>query len=579
MVARIQIKKLDKSVLYTHDPFNPPSVNPCIYMSLNLSLSHHGDFELQLLDEDLTLDSDIKAGGRVTITLGKESSKMFLRFSGMIRSTGYTRGMGNNTLFNLSGFGSAIRFNERILDVRKDPPVLDSDGVTIDTSNPEFFADEIIDDSVDQKNYYPKDVSSKVEGTGGYGYIDTSSVTGDSPIQDFIAGINGRFVEIEDIHGQVEDYTGGRVYVNQIDKLQFQPIRTPLSANDGYLITTVPDDNHLADNTMYVRSEDYTFTDSIDKASGYSNSIYGILPASPVPDEETNTDFTAFYENKTVEIAQRFKPPTNPNWRIYCTVEGIGLTNVQSENTVRARFRVCKDDNGKPMNTGGVIANKYFYPNEFYSTSDGGIQTVQVMGLGNTDLSENSYYWFILSSVNATSTEYWRWYKDESQRSLTATAAPATSSATDGGTGWTVKESERMGMIQTRFKAEPYNIMDHQAIKNRIIIESVVPSFPQQIFTKLGATKYLLGLMQMQSRPRRIFDFPELTLPNKPPQAGDICIIKDDRFGFSTSGNPIEAGQITDVSYSMGSKGGGVTTSSKGMTSLSLSVVAYPREY
>lgn len=588
LVAKVVIKSLDRSTLYIHDPFNPPAVNPVIFCNLNLSLSHHGSFELQIEDSDLTLDTGetldrtgINNAARVLIYLGKTPDKMYLRFSGMVRQSGYTRGCENNLLYNLSGFGTAIRFNERILDVHLEPPVLDSDGVTLDTSNPEFFADEIIDDSVDQKNYYPQGtLKAKVEGDGGYGHLDTSSTVGNSPIQDFIPGVHLRFGEIEDLHSQIENYTGARVYVNQIDKVQFQPLRTPFSENNGFVITTdYQPTRDLADNTMYARSEDYTWADSIDKAAGYSNSLFGILPASVVPDVKTNSGLTDNYENKTVEIAQRFRPITNPNWRLFCTVEAIGMDNTADEDAVRARWRICKDDNGVPMNTGGIVANKYMPPNKHYNTSDGGLQTIEIMGEGNADLNENDYYWLILTSVNATGSIYWRWYKDNDLRSFTATASPGTSSDTNGGTGWTTKESERMSMLQTRFKAEPYNILDTKAIFNRILIESVVPSFPQQITTKQGATKYLLGLMQGTARPRRVYDFNSVTCPNKPPQAGDVCVIRDPRFNFSMPGHRVEAGQITDVNYSFGAKGGGSTPSSKGLEELSLSVIGYPNLY
>lgn len=584
LLPRIVVMSLDKeTTYYSYAGWTPTTTNGVIYCNVGLSLSNHGTFEFQVDDSTKTLDSaTLRNGARVYIYLGKTEPTRVTMLSGMIRQTGYSRGCNDNLIYNVAGFGTGIRFNERILDITLDPPVTD-DGTTIDTSDDEFFADQVIDDSVDDTDYYPKGTANThVEGTGGYEYIDTSNTQGDSPIQDFIPGVNLRFGEIDDLHQQIENYTGGRVYVDPQDKLQFQPVKTPLSANTGFVITT----NYQptidpADTTMYVLSDDYTYTDSISKDAGYSNSLFGILPASVVPDKDTNSDLTNYYQNKDVEIAMRFRPITNPNWRIFATVEGVGLTNIQNENTVRGRFRICADDNGVPKNTGGIIANRYIYPNEFYSTTESPVQTVEVFGRGSNDLDENSYYWLILSSVNATATEYWRWYKDDvssSSTAYTATASTGTSSASDGGTGWTINNT-KMAMIQTRFKAEPYNILDHQGVHNRILIESVTPSFPQQITSKMGATKYLLGLVNNSNRPRRVYDFPSLTVPNKPPMPGDVCVLIDSRFSFSTSGNICRAGQITDLNYSMGIKNGGSSPSSIGLTSLSMSVIAYPHAY
>ncbi len=582
LVPNIRVRSLDKTTThYTFDPFNPHSAavnGDAIYCSINLSLSHHGTFEFQL-DASGTRDlSNIINGKRVIISMGKSADSMFTHLSGMIRQTGYTRGCENNLLYNVSGFGTGIRLNERILDVLMDEPRV-IDGSTIDTTDPVFAANRVVDDALDDDDYYPRGVyPSEVEGTGGYQHINSSGSEVDSPITDFIPGVVLRFGEIADLYNQIENYTGARIYVDESDRIQIQPIKTPLSQNIGFKITTNPLlESDFADTTLYP-TEEYSWHDSIATDSGFSNSLFGILSADPAIDKEASS-VDDFLENKTVEIAMRFRPITNPHWRLWCGVEGVGLTNVQSENSVRGRWRICRDDNGIPMNTGGIIANKYMYPNEFYNTADGGLQTIQIMGVGNTDLDENNWYWLILSSVNSTATEYWRWYYDIDLGSTWATAPPATSTADDGGTGWTLGLSRRFVMFQTRFKSEPHNILDVLSVRKRILIESVVPSFPQQIKTKRAAVKYLAGLIHNTSRPKRVFEFPSLTIPNKPIFPGDTACIVDDRFNFSTSGNPVIGGQITDINYSMGIKGGGLSPLSKGQSTMSLSVVAFPGAY
>lgn len=574
---------LDKSeIFYDYDAFSPTDPR-VIYASVTLSLSHHGQFTIQIDDGDRLLDTTkIANGARVLISFGKTQATLLTHLSGMIRSTGYERGCGENLLYTVSGFGTGIRLNERILDVLMDEPRL-LDGSTVDTTDPDYAANKVVDDAFDDADYYPRSIyPSEVEGSGGYEFINSSGTTVDSPIHDFIPGVVLRFGEIEDLMRQIEDYTGGRVYVDEQDRIQLQPIKTPLSVNNGFKITTdVNLTSDLGANTLYIdQDSDYSFSEAIDKSAGYSNSLFGILPASVVPDVDSSGD-SLYLENKTVEIAFKFKPITNPHWRLYAGVEAIGMDNVSDENTVRTRWRVCQDDNGVPMDTGGIIANRYMYPNQEYNTADGGLQVINIFGRGSNDLDENTWYWLILSSTNATATEYWRWYynDDENYTTTYATASPGTSDANDGGTGWNLGSKRKFSLFQGRFKAEPYNILDVLGVRKRVLIESVTPSFPQQIRSKQAATKYLCGLVFYSSRPRRVYDFPNLTMPNNPVFPGDVCNIVDSRLDFTTPGNRAIGGQITDVTYSFGVRGAGSGRDSKGQSSLSLGVVEFPGAY
>jgi hypothetical protein len=159
------------------------------------------------------------------------------------------------------------------------------------------------------------------------------------------------------------------------------------------------------------------------------------------------------------------------------------------------------------------------------------------------------------------------------------TDSTGTSSDSDGGAGWTATTGKLMVMTTERFKAEPFGIFDQKAIDERILIESVAQSFPQQITSKLAANKYLVGLMQYAARPRSVFQFPSVTVPDRPVFPGDIAYIVDSRFNFFTSRNPVVTGTITDLQYSFGVKGAGSSPQSRGMTSVALNVVAYNQLY
>jgi len=580
----IRIDDRDRTqTLYSFNPFAGTTAGGVTYCNVSLGINNQGTFDIEIEDTDLTIDTtQVKAGARVYIQIGKQNGMMTQVLSGMIRNAGFTRGCENNLLYSISGFSTGIRLNERILDVHTTPTNLLSNGVTIDPSDPDFSADNIVDDALDdESDYYPKDTyKSIVEGTGGYGYIDSSTTTQDSDIEDFIPGMEQRYQEIQDVYNQVEEYTGGRTWVDQFDKIQFQPMMTPLTSNSGFIITaTIDRDNDLASNTMYIDADQgYTWVDSIDKGGGYNSSLYGVLPPDPVPDADTGAN-SNFYSNKTVEVASRIRLPTNPNWRIYAAVEAIGMDNVAAENTVRTRWRLCEDDNGVPKNTNGILGNRYMYANQKYNTADGGRQMIEIMGRGNTDIDVNKNYWLIFSSLNSTPTVYWNWYYFNNGIGTTATAAPGTSSDTNGGTGWAITQGPQMSLVTGRFKSEPFVIRDQKAIDERILIESNISNFPQQITSKLAAVKYMIGLMYYGARPRRTFSFPSVTMPNNPVFPGDIAYIVDPRFNFSTSGNPVVTGQISDINYQFGGKGAGLSPSSRGQSDLSLSVVSHSQFY
>lgn len=583
LLPMIMIKTLNKKEnLYTFNPFTwNNAAGGVTYCSLSLGTNQHGQFEIEFEDANKTIDDTlIRSPARCYIYFGKSESNFNLMLSGMIRQSGYARGCENNLLYYISGFGTGIRTNERILDVNEAPTKTTRDGVTIDPTDHNFHANRIIDDSVDDGDYYPSNITDEVQEAGSdsiYDYLNSGGVELDSPVEDFIPGVVSRFHEMGDTWQQVEDYTGARAYVDTDDRPQLQPLLTPHSARYGFMITTNPQDTDLADNTMYIM-EDYSFTNSWQKDSGYSNGIYGILPADPVPASDHFTDDTYYWQNKDVEVAQRLRLPTNPNWRIFAAVEAVGMSNVASENSLRTRWRLAYDDNGEP---GEVFANRYMYPNQHYNTADGGMQTIEIMGRGSNDISVNNYYWLIFSSVNATATEYWRWFSHRlvDQRGESMTASAGTSSDSDAGSGWTATPGYHQMIVTTRFKAEPFGIFDQKSIDNNILIESVAQGFPQQITSKLAAAKYLLGLMQYSARPRRVFQFPSVTVPNQPVFPGDVAYIVDSRFNFSTSGNPVVTGSITDLNYTFGVRNAGLSPNSKGMLSLALNVVGYNQFY
>jgi hypothetical protein len=119
-------------------------------------------------------------------------------------------------------------------------------------------------------------------------------------------------------------------------------------------------------------------------------------------------------------------------------------------------------------------------------------------------------------------------------------------------------------------------------------VERVINSAPQHIDSLATIQEYLYPRLYLASRPKIAFDYPSLTMPNKIPKAGDVCVHYDNQLGVGMGGtipdpnvsstlyvNPavypgmsiVQTSVISDVRYEFGQDADGVL----GLRKLSLS--------
>src|SRR6185436_12922151 len=143
---KIEIKNLANAVTYyTFDAFADVTTNKVVYCRVDLGIDHHGTFEIQIENSNLGLDTtNIKKGQRVIISVKKDATLAYTRLiSGVIRKTGYTRGVGGQALYTISGSSTAIRFNERITYFVREAAKLVQDNITIDITDVTMKADKL----------------------------------------------------------------------------------------------------------------------------------------------------------------------------------------------------------------------------------------------------------------------------------------------------------------------------------------------------------------------------------------------------------------------------------------------------
>ena len=128
------------------DAFADITTNKVVYCRVDLGVDHHGTFEIQIENSNQALDTtNIRKGQRVIISVKKDTTLTYNRLiSGLIRKTGYTRGIGGQALYTIQGSSTAIRLNEIITNQDVEARKLAQDNITIDITDPNFVSDTLL---------------------------------------------------------------------------------------------------------------------------------------------------------------------------------------------------------------------------------------------------------------------------------------------------------------------------------------------------------------------------------------------------------------------------------------------------
>lgn len=582
LVPRITVLTLDKvSTLYTFDPWTDVGTSgKLIQCNVQLSQNHQGIFTFQI--EGDAYSPPFSNGDRVVIECGKQSTQMTRLISGVIRQRGATRGADQKKLLTFTGSSTAIRLNERVTYFIREAAKLAQDGITIDVTDANMKADLLLQTGLSLGTYPTTEV------------IDTSNITTRSDVENFIPSIAVEYGESQDVVNAIEEASNGEVFVDANDLVQFRHQLQPPVSGKGFTIKNKNATNDNADDTMYLRGNNWDYTESISKTDNYSNHLYGILQADPDPNVSTPPNVGGLQTN-TNEIAQRFRP-THSHW-LPGDIFLFGFLH-RTSTTVPANLnvmaRICRDNAGVPQNVGGIIASMFNRVNVQENTStDDTIQQLNLLSntsgaaLGSFDLDVTKNYWLIVTHTGGATNDYFRWdYRTVGGGSGLLVAPYGTSTFANGGSGWVTSLSPGlMWFSLPRRRSQAFQTWDTKAI-NAIdggttrggLFDTTLSSLPSYVKTKESIYRYMTGQLYYSSRPRINYNFPAVTAPNVPVLPGDPILIQDSVLGFSAAGSQAVMATCGDMNYSWSSLGGQGQTY-QAPTILSINAVSNPTRY
>lgn len=579
LVPRITITSTSGATnYYTYDPWTDSgTTTKTIGCNVQLSQNHQGTFSIQIEDQTDLINSNVNLGARVLIECGKQSTQMTRLISGLIRQKGYSRGGDRKRIITLSGSSTSIRLNEKILYYVNEAAKLASDGITIDINDTTRKADALLQAGL---------VSLTNEGIINAGNVATSS-----DVENFIASLAIEFGEAQDLCNTLEEQSNGEIFVDPLNIVQFRHQLQPLTAGRGFTIKNKNAATDNADDTCYLRGKSWEYTESSFKSDGYSNRIWGILPAETPPSStaECGLNFGAtsggefaIIQSGATENAYKFRPP-HSHWfagdiyivGIYCAATAVLPWTV--------RFRICQDSGGLPQNAGGIVANIDFpgsaevfgktLNNPATHTDEGWrVSNEQIfynpsnVKIDSFDLDTTKDYWLIISNDNIPTgnspTPAFTWPVQRDTTGCTgAFGGLSTNSA--GGTGWAVFDppgSIRMPCVALpRVRAEAFECSDHKAVKfmgsglattGGNFIESSLSGIPSTIKTREAMQRYMVNQLYYMARPRVNWNMATVTAPNIPIIPGDPILISDTVMGFSASGGQAVMATCGDMTYS-----------------------------
>jgi hypothetical protein len=559
---KIEIKNIASSTTYyTFDAFNDVTTNKVVYCRVDLGIDHHGTFEVQIENSNLGLDiTNIRKGQRCIISVKKDSTLSYnILISGLIRKTGYSRGIGGQVLYNISGSSTGIRTNETIIYADITARKLVYDNITLDPTDPNMKADVLLE--------------SLLSTTGG-GMVSSGLATR-SDVENFIPSIKIEFGEAQDAVNFVEDITNAEYFVDTNDTGQFRHQLQPFLTGRGFVLKDTRGTNDDADITGYYDGQP-EYSESIYKSDSYSTGIYGILPAEQATQIPNNVGTAGVISSPpNTEYATKFRP-THSHWLpgdLYIVAYYFNNNAATPVQAPKTRFRICTDTGGVPTNVGGVVANIEFNIDAFGSMNEtlGVNSTVTISNVqqffnpSNTtiqsfDLDTTKDYWLILSDDNMLSNRVTFWKTNDALAPLNIKVHTANmSSNTAGGSTW-VNQLQNMPMYgMPRLRSQAFSCGDPKAVNTfstPLTIESTLTNIPSSIKTKEAIQKYMINQMYYMARPQPTYSTFRVSCPNIPILPNDPLMIVDSTLNFSTSGNQAVVATTGAMSYEFGQRGG-----------------------
>ena len=313
---------------------------------------------LRIHDPDEKLDTNkIRLGNRVWIQAGRDEDHLFNLFSGVCRTFKPVRAGYNLLTYEMSGFGTQIIFNERIVNFirqslrRPDNP------------NRPFFDDPnmkayLLFKELCEKTDIIPTVYPAIKHTLYAGMFNTTELI-DPAVDTFIASLTEPYVQASQVANSIADMAGAIWGVepgspSTPDKVF---LRFPSTTHSGIVIKDRPDSQAIADepisrNMSYLLARTgFTYTDSIKQEDGFTNKPFSKTGQDLVSSSAASEDLST--PMQSIDIAQQITVNSTQFRDIAMTFHVEGKDQELEDSgffylAEDVEFAIVNDDAGKP---------------------------------------------------------------------------------------------------------------------------------------------------------------------------------------------------------------------------------------
>jgi hypothetical protein len=605
------------SPLYTYNAFTDVGVTTKpVQLLFDTQTANVGTFSIEIEDASSELDLDILTkGNRVFIECSKDGSTWQPAFKGLVRESEQHVYAPSGRNLTINGYSYLVRLNERILNTIREATPL---GINYDRTDSTMFTNNLINELLTTDSHYVY----SVDDTQLYSIFKNNNISS-SPVTEWIPRIDAQLVTLNRAISSILEFSNGILMLDPSnDELTLYTTDLITSGVGTFLITSEMNRNaDDADYTMYPLERyrydiSYDFPDSASRLIGSIGSASGCPPIVIPPKPDSPCD------NIPTPVAYPFltgSGPWNNAMRAFewsATQTTMERLEIKLNHPVDASFV-------SPPAFSCVVRTK---PSQF-ATPDQGTQVGSIMTLhkdgipgtafpnftscewkaslqqddqGVTGLTLGQNYWLCFY-CNADLASYPRVIGLNDMSTTVEDEYMTTGSLNwpnTGGTGWGAVTSQSIrngpflagditfptslianacGGSQSTVNADPvFGIAHDRNMSNRLgVVERVITGIPTHIKTKQTLNEWLFNRLYVVAKPKFTFDYPSLSMCNKLPKAGDICVHVDNPANVGLRDAPIQTGVISTVRYSFG-RGKG-QTDVIGLSRLSISTTGIKR--
>ena len=366
--------------LYTFDSFEGENLINVFDVDVVIGIGQTGTFTVMIEDSAKVIDvTTFGLGNRVTIYAGKTQDTYQPIITGFCRAIEPVRRSTGILEYTITGFGAAVIFNERIINLRRVAQRVDISTAEASDLDSRAVAWRIAKSIVEDTDIFP---ILTLESIKDQGMLTTNGI--DREVNEFIPAIIETSVEASHSMDTIANLTGADWGVDATGDVF---LRHSFLSNSGITVKDTVEDSDRADRTSYFVGE-WRYTDSMRKEDGFSNRIFARTSTELIRDiiDANSEGFTDLYKKAVAQMIV----PTAPRFRnISFVVSKVGNPETQF-NLMHGR--ILLDNNGLP--TGNKIAEFQFSFNEIQEQPTN-IYKIN-LAVGGVQVEVGKKYWIVL---------------------------------------------------------------------------------------------------------------------------------------------------------------------------------------